>query len=153
MFGPPGHAYVFTIYGMYPCFNVVTDPEGHPAAVLVRAVENVAGLARDGSGPGRVCLAMGIERGHYGLDLTGGALRLERGEPAPGPARIVTGPRVNVDYAGEWAARPYRFALDGNPAVSRPRPFSVPRRSATAAVMSGKRKTKPAARAARGSTR
>jgi DNA-3-methyladenine glycosylase len=159
MFGPPGHAYVFTIYGMYPCFNVVTDRDGHPAAVLVRAVEPVEGLPRDGSGPGRVCLALGIERHHYGLDLTrtpdgrgDGALRIEAGAGGL-PERIVTGPRVNVDYAGEWAARPYRFALDGNLAVSRPRPFELPRRSRTAASTSVKRKPKPAARAARGTTR
>ena len=120
LFGPPGHAYVYFIYGMYHCFNVVTLPEGVAAAVLVRALEPVEGLPPHSrmDGPGKLCRAMGITLAHNRLDLLGDRLFLE---DAPNvPARhIERGPRVGVEYSGRWAERPYRFWIRGNPHVSR----------------------------------
>uniref|UniRef100_UPI003342D283 DNA-3-methyladenine glycosylase n=1 Tax=Castellaniella defragrans TaxID=75697 RepID=UPI003342D283 len=118
MFGPPGHAYVYLIYGMHHCMNVVTGPEGSGTAVLLRALAPVQGLDVSTSGPGRLCRAMGITRDHYGIDLCGGTLWLAQ-DDAPRPADITASPRIGVDYAGEWAARPLRFFVQGHPAVSR----------------------------------
>ena len=108
MFGPPGHAYVYLIYGMWHCLNVVTGDEGVPHAVLLRALEPLAGLQGRASGPGLLCRAMGIDRRHNGLDLCGDTLWIER--PAtPRAVRIGRSTRIGIDYAGEWAARPWRF--------------------------------------------
>jgi DNA-3-methyladenine glycosylase len=121
MFGPPGFAYVYLIYGTSHCFNVVTGEEGHPSAVLVRAAEPIMGCLHGTTGPGNLCRALAIRRPtHNGLDLAGDVLFVE-GAPPP-VERIVRAPRVNVGYAGPWAAKPWRFALEGNPYVSRPRP-------------------------------
>jgi DNA-3-methyladenine glycosylase len=111
MFGMPGVAYVYMIYGMYHCFNVVTEEEGFPAAVLVRGVE-VQDEARLISGPGRVCRFLDIDRSLTGLDLTAGkVLWLEdRGERVL-PRRVLRSPRIGVDYAGDWAMKPLRFYL------------------------------------------
>jgi DNA-3-methyladenine glycosylase len=122
MFGPPGHAYVFLIYSIHHCLNVVTGPGEVPSAVLIRALEPVANLETSASGPGRLCRALGIDRRLTGHDLSRGALRI--GEP-PGAVevfRIRTGPRIGIDYAGEWALAPLRFSIAGNRFVSRPRP-------------------------------
>ncbi|GAA0781387.1 DNA-3-methyladenine glycosylase [Castellaniella ginsengisoli] len=119
MFGPPGHAYIYLIYGMHHCMNVVTGPEGSGTAVLLRALAPVQGLDASTSGPGRLCRAMGVTRDHYGIDLCGDTLWLARDE-APAPAEIAASPRIGVDYAGEWAAKPLRFFVPGHPAVSRP---------------------------------
>lgn len=118
MFGPPGHAYVYLIYGMHHCINAVTGPEGSGTAVLLRALAPVSGLDVAANGPGRLCKAMGITLDHYGIDLCGSRLWLAR-DDAPAPARIVTSPRIGVDYAGEWADKLLRFYIDGHPAVSR----------------------------------
>jgi DNA-3-methyladenine glycosylase len=121
MYGPGGFAYVYLIYGMYDMFNVVTWPEGMPSAVLVRAVEPVSGISRTTNGPGRLCRAMGIDRSLNGADLRGDRLLVVPGDPVD-PASIEASPRIGVDYAGEWTAKPWRFALAGNPHVSkRPR--------------------------------
>jgi len=121
MFGPPGFAYVYLVYGISHCFNAVTGVEGEPSAVLVRAAEPVEGCLHATVGPGNLCRALGLTRaGHDGLDLCGDRLYVEEGG-AP-PARIMVGPRVNVAYAGRWAARPWRFAVEGSPFVSRPPP-------------------------------
>lgn len=130
MFGPPGHAYVFFLYGMHWNFNVVTGPVGSPCAVLLRAVEPVAGQAlmarRRGreatdreltNGPAKLCQAFGISREHYGQDLCEGPLRLATGSALP-PERLATAPRVGVEYAGEWADRPWRFFDRESPQVS-----------------------------------
>lgn len=111
MFGPPGVAYVYLIYGMYYCFNVVTEQEGYPAAILVRAIQ-VGGSLIDG--PGRLCKHLQIDRNLNRIDLTRGeALWFEdRGEIIP-HARIGRFPRIGVDYAGAWAQKPWRFRLDG----------------------------------------
>jgi DNA-3-methyladenine glycosylase len=129
MFGPPGHAYLYLIYGMYWCFNVVTREEGRPEAVLVRAAVPLSPCDGHLSGPGAFCRGMHLDKRRYAEDLTGDVLWLEPREHAP---KVVTGPRVNVDYAGDWAQRPWRFAVQGERAVSRPRPpgFVLPRRGA-----------------------
>jgi DNA-3-methyladenine glycosylase len=119
MFGPPGRAYVYRIYGMYDCVNVVTEPVGCAAAVLIRAVEPVLGILGRTDGPGRLCRAMAIDRSLNGADLRGPALRIH--EP-PGPAapfQIASRPRIGVDYAGRWARRLLRFTIRGNRFVSR----------------------------------
>jgi DNA-3-methyladenine glycosylase len=129
MFGPPGHAYVFFVYGMHWSFNLVTTAEGAPHAVLIRAVEPVEGLelmaSRRGlaparreltNGPGKLCQAFGIDRAAYGADLTSPPLFLSDG-PRCAVARC---PRVGVDYAGVWAARPWRFYDPTSPYVSGP---------------------------------
>jgi DNA-3-methyladenine glycosylase len=109
MFGEAGRAYVYLIYGMYHCFNIVTERAGFPAAVLVRAVDTQeAAAGRRASGPGLVCRALEIDRTLSGVDLTEGPLFLEEGAPVP-DAAVRVGPRVGVGYAGEWANRPWRF--------------------------------------------
>lgn len=125
MFGPPGHAYLYLIYGMYWCFNVVTEAAGRACAVLVRAAVPVENCDSHLSGPGAFCRAMHLDGRRYAEPLDGDVLWLE-GRSGRRP-RIVSGPRVNVDYAGAWAARPWRFAQDQQPAVSRPRPFRLQR--------------------------
>jgi DNA-3-methyladenine glycosylase len=118
MFGPPGHAYVYLIYGMHHCLNVVTEPEGHGAAVLIRALEPVSNLAGRASGPGLLCRALGVDRRLDGADLLGDTLFIT--DPEPGEVRIVKRPRIGVDYAGAWARRLLRFYISGNASVSRP---------------------------------
>nr|MCR4935866.1 DNA-3-methyladenine glycosylase [Oscillospiraceae bacterium] len=130
MYGPGGFAYVYLIYGMHCCMNVVSAPEGRPEAVLIRALEPVEGIelmrarrpkaktdAALCSGPGKLCAALGIDRRCYGLDLLGGELYLTLGEPLS-EERICVSPRVGVDYAGEDAAREWRFFEKDNPNVS-----------------------------------
>jgi DNA-3-methyladenine glycosylase len=125
MFGPPGVAYVYLVYGLLHCMNVITGDEGEPSAILVRAAEPLEGCLHATTGPGNLTRALGIRRQtHNGLDVTGDVLFFE---DAPPPAeRIVAAPRVNVAYAGRWAAKKWRFALEGNPLVSRPRPSPRP---------------------------
>jgi DNA-3-methyladenine glycosylase len=117
MFGPPGHVYVYLIYGMYNCFNVVTDTDGEAGAILVRALEPGPAVDQRTDGPGRLCRALDIDRRHNGLDLTDSAIWIER-RPGPPVEEIATSPRIGVAYAGEWAARPYRFYLPSSRDVS-----------------------------------
>jgi DNA-3-methyladenine glycosylase len=132
MFGPPGHAYIYMIYGFYFCLNVVTEPLGYPAAVLIRAVEPLENvdLMRElrnnpvretniASGPGKVCMAMSIDKQLNGADLVGTTIWIEDRKLDPGPIR--TSPRVGVDYAGEYREKLWRFFVDGSPHVSRVR--------------------------------
>ena len=132
MFGPPGHAYVYMIYGFYFCLNVVTEPMGYPAAVLVRAVEPLENVdlmrqlrnnpqreTNIASGPGKVCMAMSIDKRLNGESLFGATIWIEDRKIDPGPIR--TSPRVGVDYAGEYRDKPWRFFVEGNPHVSRVR--------------------------------
>ena len=136
LFSPPGHAYIYLIYGMYHCLNFVTEPEGEPAAVLIRAVEAAVGEAymaerRYGSrpltparrrgmlnGPGKLCQAFSLTRKENGLDLTGDVLYVcdsmtDIGLPEPPPVRerICAGKRIGVDYAEEAKDFPWRFTL------------------------------------------
>lgn len=119
MFGPPGHAYVYLIYGMYHCMNVVTEREGRGAAVLLRALEPVQNVASRTQGPGLLCRAMDIDKRLNAHDLLSDDFYI-----APPPQAeswpIVKRPRIGVDYAGPWAKRHLRFYLRDNPFVSRP---------------------------------
>jgi len=108
MFGEPGHAYVYLIYGMYHCMNVVTEPAGHASAVLLRALEPVANMEGKTSGPGLLCRAMRIDRGLNGCDLLSDNFYIAEMPGAEHPA-IVVRPRIGVDYAGSW--RPSRCAF------------------------------------------
>ena len=134
MFGEAGHAYVYFVYGMHYCFNVVAAEVGRPEAVLVRALEPLSGIelmrARRGlaakaaeaslaRGPANLCRAMGIDRRLNGADLLSGSLRIESGRALP-PRSIGRTTRVGVAYAGEHANRLWRFYERGNPAVSAP---------------------------------
>jgi DNA-3-methyladenine glycosylase len=119
MFGPPGHAYVYLIYGMYHCMNVVTEREGHASAVLLRAVEPVENVAGRTCGPGLLCRAMKIDRSLNGHDLLSDNFYIA----APAKTElfaIVKRPRIGVDYAKHWAKRHLRFYTKGSPFVSRP---------------------------------
>jgi DNA-3-methyladenine glycosylase len=140
MWGPPGHAYVYFVYGMHHCMNVVCQPPDVPEAVLVRALEPVRGEAlmrrrrrladapswRLCRGPGALCQAMGIGRAENGADLVRGRLRVVAAPPVPGGG-IVRTPRLGVAYAGDDAARPWRFAVWDSPAVSGRRLSPPPR--------------------------
>lgn len=132
-----GRAYVYFTYGMHHCMNVVASAAGHPVAVLIRALEPTEGIdlmyqrrkaaRRDAdlcSGPAKLCQALGIDRALDGHDLVKGpTLFIERVRKTALPAsRIITGPRVGVSYADEWADKPLRFYITDNPHVSRPRP-------------------------------
>ena len=131
MYGIGGTAYVYFVYGMHNQFNVVTNVEGLPHAILVRAVEPSEGLdimrhRRRGrseyeltSGPGRLCLAMGIDRKLDKADLLGDRVWIEEGASIS-PRQIARGPRVGIDYAEEWIKKPWRFWIKDNPFVSRP---------------------------------
>jgi DNA-3-methyladenine glycosylase len=117
MFGPPGHAYVYFIYGFWYCVNVVVREEGVPHAVLIRALEPVEGVTDKTWGPGLLCRAMNIDRRLNGADLLGTNLRLERPE-AQRRIRIARATRIGVDYSGEWAEKPWRFYDRDSPYVS-----------------------------------
>jgi DNA-3-methyladenine glycosylase len=113
IFGQPGHAYVYLIYGMYECLNLVAEPPGSPGCVLIRAVEPLCGITRTTNGPGKLTLALGITRRHYGRDLTRGTLTVRDSGTQSGP--ILTSPRIGIRQAADW---PLRFYLGGNPHVS-----------------------------------
>jgi len=132
MFGPPGHAYVYFIYGMHHCFNVVTERQNYPAAVLIRALEPLEGIevmqAQRGdvphirltSGPARLCQALGIDRRFDGADLCGpdALLFIEENETVPGEA-TATSPRVGVRGDATALSAPWRFYIHGSRHVSR----------------------------------
>jgi DNA-3-methyladenine glycosylase len=159
MYGPPGRAYVYLVYGMHDCLNIVTEPVGRPAALLVRAVEPLEGgelmrasrarrtrerrrsapgpsdpvgadprpipEARLAAGPGLVCAAFELDRSLTGRDLfdPAAAIRLEPPPPDEPPPGVAAGPRVGIGFAGApWTDVPWRFAIAGNGAVSRPPP-------------------------------
>jgi DNA-3-methyladenine glycosylase len=106
MFGPPGRAYVYLIYGMHHCLNVVTGKDGEGQAVLLRAAEPLDGWEVDLRGPGRLARAFGLTRQHDKADLVRGPLRIQ---DAPAPARIEATARIGVDYAKDWTHAPLRF--------------------------------------------
>jgi DNA-3-methyladenine glycosylase len=133
MFGPPGIAYVFFVYGMHWHLNLVTTREGAPHAVLLRAIEPLAGTelmakargleARNVNlcnGPGKLCQAFGVGRQHYGVDLTTGKLFLSDAVAPRG--KLGSSARIGVDYAEDWAEKPWRFFELENRWVSRGRP-------------------------------
>jgi DNA-3-methyladenine glycosylase len=118
MYGPPGHAYVYFIYGFWNCLNVVTSAPGVPHAVLLRALEPLDGLREKTWGPGLLCRALGIDRRLNGADLLGRRLWLEAAPRGAPRARIARATRIGVDYAGDWALRPWRFYDRDSPYVS-----------------------------------
>jgi DNA-3-methyladenine glycosylase len=127
MFGPAGHAYVYLSYGVHHCLNIVAEPEGSAAAVLIRALEPIEGIevmrARRSvpdmkavaRGPGCVTRALGLDLGHNGLDMTAGPIVVESSAPRPGRWRLASGPRVGIRHG---RGRPWRFFLAGHPCVS-----------------------------------
>ena len=117
MFGPPGHAYVYLIYGMYSCMNVVTEPEGHASAVLIRALEPIEGIEENTKGPGLLCRAMKINRRLSGHDLLSKDFFITE-QNSIEAFTILKRPRVGVDYAKHWAKRLLRFSIKGNTWVS-----------------------------------
>lgn len=143
MYGPAGHAYVFFVYGMYHQFNVVTGPVDHPHAILIRGVEPVEGIEimRERrsvpralatgvtqtvmpdknltSGPGKLCIALNIDRSLNGEDLLGNRVWLEDNREFSAD-EIAVGKRIGIDYAGEDAEKPWRFWVKDNEFVSKP---------------------------------
>ncbi|MEC0242671.1 DNA-3-methyladenine glycosylase [Paenibacillus dokdonensis] len=135
MFAAGGIAYVYLIYGMYSCLNVVVGDKDDPQAVLIRAVEPLSGkdeelmrryrgpvsgkIANLSNGPGKLCRALHIDRSLNGCSLNqmNGPLRIESGDPVQA-LPIVASPRVNIDYAGDYVSKPWRFYIEGNPYVS-----------------------------------
>ncbi|KAB3534472.1 DNA-3-methyladenine glycosylase [Alkaliphilus pronyensis] len=136
MFGEPGHAYVYLIYGMYHCLNIVTEPLNEPAAVLIRAIEPIEGIeamcniryqkplsqltkkqiVNLTNGPGKLCMALGVNKTHNKLDLCGDSMFIiDEGE---NNISIETSKRINIGYAQEAADFPWRFFIKGNPYVS-----------------------------------
>jgi DNA-3-methyladenine glycosylase len=144
MFGPAGHAYVYQVYGLHFCLNVVSETDGVAGAVLVRALQPYHGIdairRRRGrqddaeerlcAGPARLCQALSIDRGLDRHDLTLGHELWIADPDSEARSRVaasgvVVGPRVGVGYAGpDWAARRWRFGVRGSPALSRPFPRS-----------------------------
>lgn len=130
MYGIGGTAYVFFVYGMYNQFNVVTNNLDTPHAILIRALEPVEGIElmrkrRHGqpdrnltNGPGKLCIALGIDRSVDGADLLGSQVWIEAGERIR-RSQILSGPRIGIDYAEEWVDKPWRFWIKGNAYVSR----------------------------------
>lgn len=114
IFGPPGRAYVYLIYGMHCCLNVVAEAKGKAGCVLIRALEPIAGVSLPTNGPGKLTRAMGITLKHYGADLTRGALTIS-GPERPGVFEIGVSPRIGIRKAADL---PLRFFIKGNPHVS-----------------------------------
>jgi len=128
IFGKPGHAYIYLIYGMYDCLNIVAEPEGSAGCVLIRALEPVSGIARMRSrrpaarrdedlanGPGKLTLAMGITRRHNGADVTSGILTVHA-PVSEEPFEIGVSPRIGITHCADW---PLRFFVRENRFVSR----------------------------------
>ena len=138
MFGTPGYAYVYKIYGMYDCMNIVTEPEGNPCAVLIRAVEPAEALQQMAqnrfgkdyesltkkeiwgisSGPGKLCMAMEITRDCYGDDLCGNKLYIAD-DGKKRKEKIISAKRININYAEEAIDYPWRFYIENNQFVSK----------------------------------
>jgi len=130
MYREGGVAYVYFVYGMYNQFNIVSNVSDTPHAILVRGLEPVEGIETMRtrrrspadrnltSGPGKLCLAMGIDRQLDGADLLGDRVWIEEYEKVP-RSQIARGPRIGIDYAEEWVEKPWRFWIKGNEFVSR----------------------------------
>lgn len=131
MYGPKGYAYIYLIYGMYHCINVTSGVVvGKPEATLIRAIEPVEGidlmmkrrgstgkLSSIASGPGRLCIAMGLTKIHNSLNMTKPPLYITEGQVVD-PQDVIQAPRVGVDYAAEHKDLPWRFCIKNNPYVS-----------------------------------
>src|SRR3990167_8495703 len=108
MFGKAGYAYVYLIYGMYHCMNVVTEKEGHAAAVLIRALQPIKNIHEKTKGPGLLCQAMRINHMQNGLDLLSQHFYIAHA-PIKEDFKMIKKPRIGVDYAGVWAKKLLRF--------------------------------------------
>ncbi len=118
LYGPPGHACIYLISGIYHCLNVVTQPEGHGSAVLIRAIEPVLNITTRTNGPGLLTKAYGITKALNGMDLLSDQLYITQPEIAK-KFTLIKRPRIGVDYAAHWARRLLRFYIKGNPYVSK----------------------------------
>lgn len=140
MFGPAGHTYIYLIYGMYYCFNIVTEAKDYPAAVLIRALEPIIpqtpfnhrqGGAGKGAknppllvggisnGPGKLCRYLKIDKKLNGADLTGNIIWVEDRKEKILPREIARAKRIGIDYAGQWQKKKWRFYIKNNNFVSR----------------------------------
>jgi len=132
MFGPPGYAYVYLVYGLNHCFNIVTEGKNYPAAVLIRAIEPTEGVdlmrrlrhaphdeRNITNGPGKLCQALKIDKSLNNFDLTKNILWLEDRGIKIKPSEIIAAKRIGVDYAGKYKNKPWRFYLRGNLFVSK----------------------------------
>jgi DNA-3-methyladenine glycosylase len=136
MFGPPGYAYVYLVYGLNYCFNIVTEGKNYPAAVLIRAIEPAEGIKlmcrnrklnfqfsilnfKLTNGPGKLCQALKIDKSLNNLDLTKNILWLEDRGIKIKPSEIAAAKRIGVDYAGKYKNKPWRFYLRENKFVSK----------------------------------
>lgn len=114
MYGEAGHAYVYMIYGMYHCLNIVTEKKDFPAAVLIRSVEVDGVPVKETNGPGKLCRFLSIDRTLNGWDVTQGErLWIEKPDRSVPKERIVAGTRVGIDYAKHCRDYPWRFKLGG----------------------------------------
>ena len=118
MFGPPGYAYVYLIYGVHHCMNVVTEGEGKASAVLIRALEPIHHLTQRTQGPGLLCKAMQINKAQNAHDLLSDNFFIAH-NPIDETIKIVKKPRIGVDYAGVWAKKLLRYYIKDNPFISK----------------------------------
>jgi DNA-3-methyladenine glycosylase len=118
LFGPPGHAYVYLVYGMHDCLNIVAEPEGAAGCVLIRALEPHTGITRPTNGPGKLTRALGITLQHNGCDVTRGPITVSAPEAAAA-FEIGTSPRIGITKAADL---PLRFFIKGNRFVSGAKP-------------------------------
>lgn len=119
-----GHIYIYLVYGMYWQLNISTGDEGKPECVLIRALEPLYPkrytlTPKIANGPGKLCRWMGFNKSHYGVDVvTSKEIWLEQGEKIK-PGQVVASKRIGIDYAQEWASKPWRFYIKGNKFVSK----------------------------------
>ncbi len=123
MFGEAGHTYIYLIYGMYYCFNIVTENKDYPAAVLIRALEPAEGFIEKNkkliNGPGKLCREMKIDKNLNGADLTGNKIWIEdRGEGVSN-SKIIANKRIGIDYAGKYKDKLWRFYIKNNKFISK----------------------------------
>ncbi len=110
MWGQAGVLYVYLIYGMYHCLNIVTEQAGFPAAVLIRGLEPISGISGEVNGPGKLCRELGITTKNTGVDITeSNKIYINDIDIGRKSKRVIVAERVGVDYAGEWARKKWRF--------------------------------------------
>ncbi|GGE74472.1 MAG TPA: DNA-3-methyladenine glycosylase [Paenalcaligenes hominis] len=126
MFGEPGYVYVYLIYGMHHCMNLVSGPVGSGSGVLLRGLEPIEGITLPTNGPGRLCKALGITRADYGTDACGKHIYV-LDTPLASGEQVEKSPRIGVDYAGDWAHELLRFSMKDSPYVSKPPKLKPPK--------------------------
>jgi len=110
MWGSAGQLYVYFIYDMYYCLNIVTEKQGFPATILIRAIEPIFGISKKTDGPGKLCRELGIIKSDTGLDITKSE-KICIKDIGEKPRKILSTTRIGVDYAGQWAKKKWRFVL------------------------------------------